>query len=343
MSTHVKNTALSNWLFVTAAAVFVMIVIGAITRLTESGLSMVEWRPLIGSLPPLNTPEWERVFSLYQDTPEFQKKNSWMSIDDFKTIFFWEWFHRFWGRMIGLIYGVPFVVFWLRGAIPSHLKWPLIGLLGLGAAQAYMGWFMVQSGLVDNPSVSHYRLAAHLSLAFTILCCLVWTGMSARGAVPKLPDRGLWIHGWAVLAPVVLTIFWGAYVAGLDAGLIYNSWPLMNGSFLAPEILQLSPAWLNFLEQPGGVQFVHRWIAAVSVIAVLSFIAHAMKKGAMKKSGGHKAVPALVIMVFAQFALGVATLLSGVALPLGVLHQAGAAILLVVLIVNLYAVKPPRC
>jgi len=326
---------LSNWLFICAGFVAVMVVIGAITRLTDSGLSMVEWRPLIGTLPPLSDAEWMRVFQAYQASPEFVHKNGWMVLSDFKQIFFWEWFHRLWGRLIGVVFAVPFFVFMIRGWIPQGERLKLIGMLALGGAQGYMGWYMVQSGLADIPAVSHYRLAAHLGLALLIVSLLLWLGLRFRGVVQH-PDRALYMHGWVVLGILCLTIFWGAYVAGLDAGLIYNSYPLMNGHVIPSEIFQLSPIWINFLEQPGGVQFVHRWLGMAVMIAVISFVVRAVRYR------GHNGwyIWALGLMVVVQFALGLATLLSAVYLPLGVLHQLGAVILLLLMVANLYMFKP---
>lgn len=329
--------ALSNWLFITAAAVFAMIIIGAITRLTESGLSMVEWRPLIGGIPPLNDDEWRRVFTLYQQTPEFQKKNFWMDLPEFKNIFFWEWLHRLWGRMIGLIYALPLLWFWVRGAVPQPLKLPLLGLLFLGGLQAVIGWVMVQSGLVDRPSVSHYRLALHLGVAFLILCLLIWYGMKARMSAQR-PNAVLYAHGWAALGILIITIFWGAYVAGLDAGMIYNEFPMMGGSFAPPEMWHLNPAFINFFENRPAVQFTHRWLGILTGIALLSFVAHAFIKHYTSVRYG-----ILGVLVFVQIGLGISTLLTQVYLPLAVMHQAGATLLLITLIACLYHTKPqPR-
>ncbi|MFP4312965.1 MAG: COX15/CtaA family protein [Alphaproteobacteria bacterium] len=328
-----NRTSISNWLFFVAVAVFAMIVIGAITRLTESGLSMVEWRPLIGTLPPLNDAEWQRVFELYQQTPEFQKKNFWMDLEDFKRIFFWEWFHRFWGRLIGIFYGLPYIYFLVRGKIPAGYHWPLFGLLILGGLQGLMGWYMVQSGLIDRPSVSHYRLAAHLSLAFLILALLIYTANSIR-QTPRGPNSRLYTYCWAALGILTITIFWGAYVAGLDAGLIYNEFPFMGGALIPPEMWQLSPFWVNFFENIPAVQFTHRWLGIASGIALVfvSFM------GAKQKAGWpFHALGALVLL---QIGLGIATLLSGVWLPLATLHQAVAALLVVTMSLCLYKTRP---
>jgi len=326
--------AVACWLFSVATIVFVMIIVGAITRLTESGLSMVEWRPLIGFIPPLNDADWQRVFDMYKATPEFQKKNFWMGMDDFKQIFFWEWFHRLIGRLIGVAYALPFFYFLIRKQIPQGYTLKLFGLLLLGGAQGFMGWYMVKSGLVDRPSVSHYRLAAHLSLAFLILCLLVLTGLSLKG-YKRLPARPLYIHGWVALGFLILTIFWGAYVAGLDAGLVYNEFPKMGAGLMPPDMWHLSPAWINLFENIPSVQFVHRWLAITTATIILSLWAHALYCG--KASG---IFHALAVIVCIQVTLGILTLLSGVQIYLATIHQAGAAILLVTTVVCIFITRP---
>lgn len=304
-----------NWLFLCAFMVFAMAIIGAITRLTESGLSMVEWRPLIGMVPPLSETEWERVFALYQNTPEFQKKNSWMELADFKEIFFWEWLHRFWGRVIGIVYVLPLLYFWIRKQIPQgYMLKLLIGLL-LGGAQGLMGWYMVKSGLIDRPSVSHYRLAAHLSLAFLIFGYLLWLAFDLRGHVAKETSFCLKRHGWITMAFVSITIIWGAFVAGLDGGLLYNTWPLMDAHLIPPEVS--SP--MSLYNDPAGVQFFHRWIAVIAALVVLSF-AWRIKSAA------------LAAAVIAQVGLGLATLLTQVWIPAAALHQGGAFIVFALMI-----------
>ena len=314
------NKAISNWLFFTAFMVFCMAVIGAITRLTESGLSMVEWRPFIGALPPLSESEWQRVFALYQETPEYINKNFGMELSEFKNIFFWEWFHRFWGRLIGLVYALPLIYFWIRKKIPSGYGWKLFLGLILGGSQAVMGWYMVESGFVDRPSVSHFRLAAHLGLACIIYAYLLWLAFDLRGSVKLCPSSFcLKRHGWITLGFVSITIIWGAYVAGLDAGLVYNNWPQMGPHWIPPELTGLGSIFLD----PMAVQFTHRWIAIVTMVIVLSF-AWRVKNYA------------LAGMVIAQVVLGIATLLSMVAIPLAALHQAGAFILVGLIIHQLY-------
>lgn len=313
------SKSISIWLFTCAAMVLSMAVIGAITRLTGSGLSMVEWRPLIGALPPLTEAEWQRVFDLYQQSPEFIHKNNWMDLSAFKEIFFWEWFHRLWGRLIGVVYALPLLFFWLRGIVPTSLKPKLIIGLILGGLQGLMGWYMVKSGLADNPYVSHYRLAAHLSLAFLIYSYLLWLAFAAwpkNYDATRLPASNcLKRHGIAAFAAVFITLIWGAFVAGLDAGLIYNSWPLMNGNMFPDG--SFAP-----LNEAGWVQFIHRWIAALAVILVIDFTWRGWRELTQVKW----IFICLGLAVIGQFTLGIATLILGVYLPLATLHQFGAFI-----------------
>jgi cytochrome c oxidase assembly protein subunit 15 len=307
-----------SWLYFTAFAVFAMAVIGAITRLTESGLSMVEWHPLMGALPPLNETEWNRVFALYQETPEFQKKNFGMELEQFKSIFFWEWLHRLWGRMIGIIYALPLLYFWARKQIPEGYKLKLLIGLILGGLQGLMGWYMVKSGLIDRPSVSHFKLAAHLSLAFIIFSYLLWIAFSLRNPTPITSSFCLKRHGWIALFFVFSTVIWGAFTAGLDAGLIYNTWPMMGPHWIPPEL----STFTNIFTNPVSVQFTHRWVAVLTSIIVLGF---AYRVKSFPLSG----------MMFLQIGLGIATLLSHVVIPLAALHQAGALILTVLIIYHL--------
>jgi cytochrome c oxidase assembly protein subunit 15 len=313
------------WLMACCFMVFMMAVIGAITRLTESGLSIAEWKPVSGALPPLTHAEWERVYDLYRKTPEFVDKHSWMQLSDFKKIFFWEWLHRLWGRAIGLVYALPLLWFWARGMIPTGFKPRLAGLLLLGGAQGALGWYMVASGLVDRPEVSHFRLAAHLLLALLIYCAMLWVAMQlgepARAGAPR-PRRSLTLHGAASLALLAVTICWGAFTAGLDAGLIYNTFPLMSGQFTPPE----SFAPLSPLTQQAWVQFTHRWLAVTTGLVILSF-AWRVKEGP------------LAGMVFVQIGLGIATLLLTVPVGVAALHQAGAIVLLSLLLRAFYRLQ----
>lgn len=323
------------WLLVCCGMIFAMCVIGAITRLTESGLSMVEWRPLMGALPPMNEAEWQRVFELYQQSPQYQKVNTWMGLAEFKNIFFWEWFHRFWGRMIGVVFAVPFLWFAFRGKISSQLRPRLIVLFLLGAAQGGIGWFMVKSGLVDVPAVSHYRLALHLGFALVIYAMTLWTALLVlRRQDEKLPrgvhEPTLLRRGWLVTGLVGLTILWGAFTAGLDAGFVYNEFPLMGGRIIPAELTDLAPAWINPLENPVAVQFVHRVLAIASLLGVLALWVCSRRHYLTARQ--RKIMAATVIMVILQVGLGIATLLSVVALPLATLHQAGAITLLSLLV-----------
>ncbi len=326
---------LSRWLFFCCFLVGLIIIVGAITRLSGSGLSIVEWKPLMGALPPLNEAQWQHVFDLYKQSPQYIKENSWMSLADFKAIFFWEWFHRLLGRLIGLAYALPLLWFFFRKQIPSGAGIKLIGVLLLGGAQGFMGWYMVKSGLVDNPQVSHYRLATHLGLALLVLVCMFWLALGFRNT-PRHPDKNLHRHGLVVLCLTLITIFWGALTAGLDAGLVYNeTFPKMGGTWLPPDLLHRNPLWINFFENHVAVQFTHRWLAVTTALAVLSLWGHALMKNKARII-----FHLLAAMACAQAALGIATLLSGVALPLAVAHQSGAVILLLLLVYCLYEVRP---
>lgn len=315
-----KNTIV-NWLYLCAFMVFAMAIIGAITRLTESGLSMVEWRPLLGAIPPLNEDEWQRVYELYKQSPEFSQKHNWMELIDFKRIFFWEWFHRLWGRAIGVVFTIPLIYFWATNKIPKGYKLKLFSLFLLGGSQGVLGWVMVMSGLVENPNVSHFRLAAHLILAMVILIALIWTARSIKTERPtKLCNSKL---GAISLIALLTTITWGAFTAGLDAGLIYNSFPLMNGSLFPPESATNLSWWQLPLENQGWIQFTHRWLA---ISTGLLIIFYAWKNKSLL-------LPALVLV---QIGLGITTLLTQVHLHVAVTHQAFAMILLWALVINIH-------
>ncbi|PZQ45896.1 MAG: heme A synthase [Micavibrio aeruginosavorus] len=311
LSTDHPQRPVQIWLFFTAAMVFAMAVIGAITRLTESGLSMVEWKPLIGAIPPLSTAEWDRVFGLYKQTPEFIQKNSWMELADFQKIFFWEWLHRLWGRLIGLVYALPLALFWIKGKIPQKYKGKLFFVLLLGGLQGVMGWYMVMSGLVDRPDVSHFRLAAHLMLALAVYSALLWLSFDldpVKGSSGSFCQKR---HALIAFALLVITITWGAFTAGLDGGMVYNTWPMMDAHWMPPEVAGI----FSVLHDPGAVQFIHRWLAIATFIAIASV-------GWRFKNGW------LIGMAFVQVGLGIATVLLQVPVALGALHQAGGMVLL---------------
>lgn len=333
---------LAYWLFACCGLVFLMVIVGAITRLTDSGLSIVEWRPLLGTLPPLTETEWERVYSLYKQSPEFAKKHFWMDMHDFKMIFFWEWFHRILGRLIGVVYAVPLIWFWIRNRVPQNARLKLTGLFLLGGFQGLLGWYMVQSGLVDEPSVSHYRLAAHLSLAFLIYSLMLWLGLDFLEGNKHKPawvkSKSLLPHACLCLILVVLTIIWGAFTAGLDAGLIYNdTFPRMGGHWIPSEIQSYSPIWHAFLEDHTGVQFIHRWLAIATGITVLSL----WTRNILSKNR-NLFIHLLGAMICIQLVLGIATLLTHVNIAVAVSHQAGALITLSLLIATIRSLKTNR-
>jgi cytochrome c oxidase assembly protein subunit 15 len=332
---------IAYWLLFCAAMVFSMAVIGAITRLTESGLSMVEWKPLIGILPPLSEAEWHRVFDLYKATPEFRINNSWMELEDFKEIFFWEWFHRLWGQLIGFVFLIPLLVFWARGQVTRELRPKLIGLFLLGGLQGVIGWYMVESGLVDQPDVSHYRLALHLGAAILIYALLVRTVLGLlRPVTPAGRDErapGLRLHARLALLLVAATIVWGAFVAGTGAGFAYNTFPLMDGHILPPEAGSLSPWWMNPLENLAAIQFTHRALAIVTALVVLALWARVRTAKLPGKAGTIASHTAAMVLI--QVALGVATLLSVVWMPVAAAHQAGALLVVTGLVWLLHELR----
>ena len=328
------SRAVGAWLLACAGMVFAMAIIGAITRLTESGLSITEWRPITGTLPPLNEAQWLAEFEKYRQIPEYQVINRGMSLEEFKYIYFWEWFHRLWGRLIGLVFFVPFVWFWATGRLTRELKWKGLGLFALGGLQGFLGWFMVQSGLVDRTDVSHYRLALHLGVAFIIFALLFKVALDvldprAAGAKPAVAS-GLTGHLWAALGLLSVTIVWGAFVAGMDAGHAYNTWPLMAGSFAPPEMWNLTPAAVNFVENTAAVQFAHRWLAILTGLVVWAWCWRALKARA---DGRLRALAlALAAMMGVQVLLGISTLLSFVWIPLAAAHQGGAFVLVALIV-----------
>ena len=312
-----SNRAIAIWLFVMAFLVAMMVVIGGVTRLTGSGLSMVEWRPLIGTLPPLSQAEWMRVFTLYQASPEYNDINYGMSLAEFKLIFFWEYFHRLWGRMLGIAFALPLAYFAFRKMIPHGYKLPLLVLLFLGGMQGVIGWWMVKSGLVSDPTVSQYRLATHLGMALFIYGMLLWTGFNLFYGKALRPSG----HMMGVVTIVAITIIAGAFVAGMDAGLLYNEYPLM-GDGLVP--IEYGEEGLSDpFENPAAAQFHHRWIAVLAVIGVLTLWRRANRIAHIRSRG--ITVGAIVL---GQFTLGIITLLNGVPVWMGAAHQLGAVLLL---------------
>lgn len=322
---------IAYWLLLVVFMVVGQCTIGAVTRLTESGLSIVEWKPVTGAIPPLNDADWQDAFAQYQTSPQYEKVNAGMTLSDFKNIFWWEWIHRLWARAIGVVFALPLAFFWIKGWIPQGYKPKLIGLFALGGAQGLMGWLMVASGLVDNPAVSHYRLAAHLALALVIAAIALWWALSLLNIGRDLP-KGLRKHGWATVGMLSVAIVWGAFVAGLDAGMIYNEFPLMGGHLFPSEGLAQSPVWLNFFENHAAVQFVHRYLGLLTGVMAIAFAFRGLKI-----QPDNKAFRAVAFMGFVQPVLGIATLLSNVNLHAAATHQFGAIALLLSL---LWALKP---
>ena len=305
------------WLYMMAILVGMMVIIGGITRLTGSGLSMAEWRPLIGTLPPLNNAEWMRVFELYKSTPEYQQLNFGMQMGAFKQIFFWEYFHRLWGRLLGLVYVLPLIYFFVQGRIPAGYRLPLIGLALAGGFQGVVGWWMVVSGLADEPTVSQYRLATHLSIALGIFTCLMWLAQSLSAGKSKFKFG---VPAF-VFALIFVTIIAGAFVAGMDAGLLYNHYPLMGDGFVPAEYGEKGLS--DPFENPASAQFHHRWIALIATVGVIYLWRCALSAGVAVRRAY-----LMIVIVFGQFALGILTLINAAPVHLGAMHQTGALLLL---------------
>ena len=319
----IRPRALANWLFAVAGLVFVMIIVGGITRLTESGLSITRWEPVTGILPPLNEAEWQASFDLYRQSPQGQLLQRGMTMDDFQFIYFWEYIHRLLGRIIGLAFALPLAWFAYKRAIPRGYAWKLVGLLVLGGLQGVIGWWMVASGLVDQPEVSHIRLAVHLLMALGIFGALIWVALDLRTLQRSPVARPARLGATALWALALLTVqmLFGAYVAGLEAGYAFNTWPLM-GSELYPEAAPWMEPWpQNFVDNPVTVQFVHRWMAFVAAAAIVVLAARNLK------AGQPRIATLVVAAVTVQIVLGIATILSGVQLWIGVAHQGMAALL----------------
>jgi heme a synthase len=335
------DAAVRLWLLAVAGLVLLMIAIGGATRLTGSGLSITEWQPIMGIIPPLNDAAWLDAFAKYKAIPQYSLVNKGMSVDAFKFIFWWEWAHRFLGRLIGLAFALPLAWFWLRGRIRPDMKVPLLGLLLLGGLQGFIGWFMVSSGLSERIDVSQYRLALHLSMAFVLLGGLLWLAMRSAppGNTIRTPEItvGDARMAGAVVALIFLQVVAGAFVAGLKAGLTYNTWPLMDGHVIPAGLGTLSPWYANAFENITAVQFNHRMLAYV-VVAAVAWHAWQLIRTADDERLRMSAV-LLIAVVVAQAAVGIWTLLWAVPLPLGLAHQGGAAVLFAISVRHLYLVR----
>ena len=320
--------ALRLWLAGVALLVVAMILVGGATRLTNSGLSITEWRPIMGAIPPLNEADWQKAFAAYQKIPQYSKLNQGMSLGEFKTIFWWEWAHRFLGRVIGVAFFVPFAIFWAIGYIPRTFLPRLLGLFVLGGLQGALGWYMVKSGLVDRTDVSQYRLAAHFGVALSILGYTLWLlfGLGHEDRVGRAAggSRASALVAGGILALVFLQLLAGALVAGLDAGMGYNTWPLINGAFVPSGLYEASPWYLNLFENPLTVQFDHRMIGYSVVVASLAQLAWLALRKAPAPLIGTAMTLSLVALL--QATLGVWTLLLAVPIQLGLAHQAGAVV-----------------
>lgn len=321
------NKRVIYWLLTGCALLFIMVLVGGITRLTNSGLSISDYRLITGTIPPMNDTEWHEAFAMYQQFPEFQKKHSHFTLEDFKGIYFWEWLHRVIGRLIGLVFIIPFLYFLFTKQLTSKTIKKSIVLLALGAFQGFLGWYMVKSGLVDRPDVSHYRLAAHLTTAFLTFAATLWVALDLiypeRHNVNKKMVN--WIRtGYIIL---VVQIIYGGFVAGLKAGLLHNHWPMMNeGQFMHHTVYIFEPFYLNLIENPSGLQFVHRTIAYLVVIAMVTIWWQG--KRLVLRTDQSIGLNAIIPLVLLQFILGVFTIVYGVPIWLGVAHQIGAFLLL---------------
>ena len=324
-----RARAVAAWLFVCCALLFAMVVVGGVTRLTHSGLSITEWQPIVGTLPPLNDAQWDEAFRKYQATPEYSQVNHGMSLEAFKRIFWWEYFHRLLGRAIGAAFLLPLLWFAARRQIPSGFALKLMGIFLLGALQGALGWYMVQSGLVDDPRVSQFRLTAHLGLAFVIFAAMFWTAMSLLDGEPRSERQGtrsLRRYANALTVLVLAIALSGGLVAGIRAGFAYNTFPLMNGHWVPPEIMFVDPWYMNFFNNMATVQFDHRLLALALAAIVVVFwwrVRATADVSRRTRIGAH----VLLALLTVQVTLGICTLLLVVPLPLAAAHQGGALLL----------------
>ncbi|MGK0358978.1 MAG: cytochrome c oxidase assembly protein subunit 15 [Bradymonadia bacterium] len=326
-----STPAVRRWLLVVYLMVFAMVLIGGITRLTGSGLSMVEWRPLMGLLPPLTDAEWQRVFTIYQQSPQYAEVNGWMGLADFQRIFFWEYLHRLFGRLIGLVVMVPGIYFLARRRLQGRAaKWVIASFV-FGGMQGVLGWWMVKSGLVDRPEVSHFRLAAHLSLALFVGCWIWWLMLDLRTTEAREGRPSLRRWGWIFMAVLAVQIVYGAFMAGTRAGYMYRSWPDMNGEFWPSAALSMPSA--NLTSNPVFIHFFHRTLAW-GVLALGLWHAWRLRVVARKAS------IFLASSLFLQFLLGVGTIVLGMPIAIAAAHQGGALLLLSAGLVAIHAVSP---
>ncbi|TAL62705.1 MAG: heme A synthase [Bacteroidetes bacterium] len=315
------------WLFSGCFLIYAMVVIGGITRLTGSGLSITKWKVVTGTLPPLSEDAWQKEFDAYKQIPQYKLINSNFELSDFKQIYFWEYLHRLLGRVIGIVFIVPFIWFWVKKKLPNGFLKKALVLFALGGFQGFLGWFMVSSGLSENVYVSHYRLAIHLISAFAVFGVTFWFAMDLTPPpTPSPQERGehhlLKKISMLLFSVVILQIIYGAFVAGLKAGYGYPTWPKMGNEWVPDDVVALEPVWKNFMEGHAGIQFIHRYLAyvVVLIVGIIFYRAREMQITSEQK----KIINALGIIVLAQFILGVFTLVYGVPIVIAVLHQTGA-------------------
>jgi len=326
-----RRRVLGRWLTAWAAMVLVVVVIGGITRLTESGLSITEWAPVSGVLPPLTEQAWHDAFLAYQQIPEYQELNQGMTLAQFKSIYFWEYVHRVWARLIGLALAAPLVLFWFKGWLTKPLKIRLVTLLTLTGAQGALGWIMVQSGLTERTDVSQYRLAAHLGLALVVYVVAVWTAADLLWKADAKTTDGaarskIRQHSGGLALLVFATAIAGAFVAGIDGGMAYNSFPLMGGRFVPAGYFTLDPWWKNLFENVAAVQFNHRWIGILTFASVVIVWIQGQTNGVPNNT--RRWLNLLPVIALGQVGLGIATLVLAVPIAVAALHQAGAVVLL---------------
>ncbi len=327
------------WLYCVCALILAMVVVGGATRLTESGLSITEWKPIHGVIPPLSEAEWEEELEKYRQIPEYQLINKGMSLEEFKFIFWWEWGHRQLGRFIGIAYFVPMVVFWAAGRIEPWLKPRLLLGLALGGLQGFVGWWMVASGLVDRVDVSQYRLATHLTLALIIFAYLFWIARRLSPLADAVPEEQARLSGLStlLLCFVFLQMFLGGLVAGLNAGFTFNTWPLMDGQFIPDGLLMMQPVWLNLFENVLTVQFQHRMTAYLLIVLGLFLMLSTFrvsKRSELRRAGAH--VAAFILL---QAVIGILTLIWQVPLSIALVHQGFAVFVLAASVDHLAVLK----
>ena len=329
---HTVPRSVRNWLIVVAGMIFFMIVLGALTRLTESGLSMVEWKPVTGVLPPMSEAAWQQELQKYLSSPQGKTVGRDFTVGQFQQIYWLEFLHRLLGRVIGAVFAFPLAWFWLRGKLSPRLKPRLLVMLVLGGLQGALGWAMVASGLVDRPSVSHYRLAAHLLLAVSLYAYTVWLILELGDQARRRDDPRTARQAAGLIGFLFVVMTFGAFMAGLRAGWSHNTFPTMSGYWIPPGLFDLQPWWINIFENGTTIQFIHRWLAKLLVLGVLALLIRARRSETY----------AAAAMAAVQMSLGIATILTGVDITLAAMHQAGAVLLLTTLIVVRHRAMPSR-